>query len=135
MVMAAFLLAGCDKTEEGKAALSIGTKATAPKSEEQEYVEAYKDYLTSESERAKKAADCDTQMMQFDNKQLRGEAFTASDMARMKELNTGACKAATDAGYEKRHAATKVPQITYRPTRGAEATGQGAISMREQIKK
>lgn len=132
MVMTAFLLAGCDKTEEGKAAIGAGTKAAAPRSAEQEYIGAYKDYLTNEPGRAAKANDCDTQMMVFDYKQMRGEAFTASDTARIKELNAGACRAARDAGYEKRYAATPVEQMSYRPTRGAQLTGLGAVSIREQ---
>lgn len=132
MVMTAFLLAGCNKTEEGKAAIGAGIKAATPQSAEQEYVGAYKDYLTNEQERSAKADDCDIQMMVFDNKQMSGEALTTSDIARIKELNAGACQAARDAGYEKRHAAQKVQQMSYRPTRGAQLTGLGAVSIREQ---
>ncbi len=131
MVMAAFLLAGCDKTEEGKAALSIGTKAAAPKSEEQEYMEAYKHYLAHKAEGGKKIADCSSKRGEISMKRLNGKELTASDRARLTELNTGACKAAEDAHYESWHAEQKVPQMAYRPTRGANATGQGANSMRE----
>ena len=131
MVMAAFLLAGCDKAEEGKAALSIGTKAAAPKSEEQEYMEAYKHYLAHKTEITEKIADCSSKRGEISMKRLNGKELTASDRARLTELNTGACKAAEDAHYESWHAEQKVPQMAYRPTRGANATGQGANSMRE----
>jgi hypothetical protein len=135
MVMAAFLLAGCDKTEEGKAALSIGTKTAAPKSEEQEYVEAYKYYLAHKEEMTEKIRDCSSKRDEISMKELSGEELTASDSVRLTGLNTGACKAAEDAHYESWHAEQKVPQMAYRPTRGANATGQGANSMREQQKK
>lgn len=131
MVMAAFLLAGCDKTEEGKAALSIGTKTTAPKNVEQEYMEAYKYYLAHKAKGDEKIRGCSSKMHEFDMKELSGKELTASDRARLTELNTGACKAAEDAYYENWHAEQKVPQMSYRPTRGAIATGQGANSMRE----
>jgi hypothetical protein len=67
-------------------------------------------------------------------KELSGKELTASDRERVVELNTGACKAAEDAHYENWNAEQKVPQMAYRPTRGAKATGQGANSMREQLK-
>lgn len=132
MAMTAFLLAGCGKAEEGQAAIGVATKAAIPQSDEQEYIVAYKDYLANEPARVAKANDCDTQMMAFDYKQMRGEAFTPSDVARIKELNAGACKAARDAGYEKRYAATPAEQMSYRSTRGAQLTGLGAVSIREQ---
>lgn len=135
MVMAALLLAGCDKAGEGKAALSIGTKAATPKSEEQEYMEAYKYYLAHKTEITEKIAGCSSKRKTISAKRLMGEALTDSDRARLTELNTGACKSAEDAHYESWHAEQKVPQMAYRPTRGANATGQGANSMREQLKK
>lgn len=131
MVMAAFLLAGCDKAEEGKAALSIGTKAPASKSEEQEYMEAYKHYLAHKEEITEKIRDCSSKRDEVSMQELSGKELTASDKARLTELNTGACKAAEDAHYENWHAEQEVPQMAYRPTRGANATGQGANSMRE----
>lgn len=131
MVMAAFLLAGCDKTEEGKAALSIGTKAAAPKSEEQEYMEAYKHYLAHKAEGGKKIADCSSKRGEISMKRLNGKELTASDRARLTELNTGACKAAEDAHLEIWHGEQEYPQWSYRPSRGAKTTGLGAESIRE----
>lgn len=131
MLMTAFLLAGCDKAEEGKAALSIGVKTVAPKSEEQEYMEAFKHYLAHKAEGGKKIADCSSKRREISMKRINGKDITASDRARLTELNTGACKAAEDAHYESWHAEQKVPQMAYRPTRGAIAAGQGASSMRE----
>jgi hypothetical protein len=135
MVMAAFLLIGCDKAEEGKAALSIGTKSTAPKSEEQEYLEAYKHYLAHKAEITEKIRDCSSKRDEISMKELSGEELTASDRARLTELNTGACKAAEDAHLEIWHGEQEYPQWSYRPSRGAKATGLGAESIREQLKK
>lgn len=131
MVMAAFLLAGCDKAEEGKAALSIGTKAAAPKSEEQEYMEAYKHYLAHKTEITEKIADCSSKRGEISMKRLNGKELTASDRARLTELNTGACKAAEDAHLEIWHGEQEYPQWSYRPSRGAKTTGLGAESIRE----
>jgi hypothetical protein len=134
MVMAAFLLAGCDKTEEGeegKAALSIGTKAAAPKGEEQEYMEAYKYYLAHKTEITEKIRDCSSKRDEISMKELSGKELTASDRARLTGLNTGACKAAEDAHLEIWHGEQEYPQWSYQPSRGAKATGLGAESIRE----
>lgn len=134
MVMAAFLLAGCDKVEEaeeGKAALSIGTKTAAPKGEEQEYMEAYKYYLAHKEEVSEKIRDCSSKRKVFNTKRLNSEDLTAGDRARLTELNSGACKAAEDAHLEIWHGEQEYPQWSYRPSRGAKTTGLGAESIRE----